>query len=1132
MKKIWHCLYVISFVSGFQITLLAQSNISVALIIPDNYASIETRCAKQFLQNLPDVNGFYLNPEDMVNNPNILDQIDVFWIHSNDSACLSQIAKNKVIWSKINKAVENGKGLLLSNNAVQLLPILGLESHKPQTRTKTLKDKGYGRMAGFHAFRSHPIFKDLNQGVYCLKPTRDITLEVNGYFGDDSFPHRGKVIGVDWDYITLSEGNKVVWEYPSGKGKVLAVGGYILFSEDNINRHHLEKFTSNCLYYLNNSDEYRPIPAFYWNNAQTSIKSFRLKDTLHLKEKTYSHFLAETSSQPKVSKNANGQYYQVSGQRIVLMGKENGGIKEIWAHPFMAMYDYKVILQAPSPALPVYLDSLIPEITIRPGCIKRHYQLQNNSLNEIIVAHPEKGIATIHYEFEGDEKTHLYITYQSNFRLMWPYSEKASRILRYSKGNKNRFHIITDFTQDYVCLTGSQRIPHQTKAGHFNGFTFDEQARIIGHVTDEAIASCCYDYLLKSKDTLDFLIIAGSEGLQAALDNFSSTAKNSARLSSEHEKAMKNLYEYHLQIETPDTLFNEAWKWYLAGINSFYIETPQLGRSLVAGFNWTGTGWNGGHRIDGRPGYSWYFGRDSEWSALAILDYGDFEKAKDVLSMLSDYQDLNGKIFHELTTSGFVHYDAADATPLYIVLACRYLRHTGDTAFIRSIWPNLLQAYKFCKSTDTDYDHLIENTNVGHGWVEGGPLYGSHTSLYLASCWNEALIAMAEMASVMNEDSLAHECSKEAYIVNHLLNDSFYDTHEQSWRQGLMKDGTWHKLESVMPAVPALFGQMKEESLQTFIEKTSGNEYITNYGSRILSNLSPYYHPHAYHAGSVWPLFTGWHAMAAYKANAFETGFRLIMANMNIFRHWGYGYSEEVLNGDVYEPAGVCRHQCWSETMAIQPVAEGMLGFEPNALQNILRIAPALPPHWNSIHIHNLRFKESLIHFTMHTDDFKQSWQFNIHGNCSPQVIFAPYFPVGSRINSIAINGQSAHFEEVINERYTQIVIYFKLDNSTRIEINYEPGISIIPEINLPEPGDKADGLRIIQSYIVDSVYVIEIEAPQNTQHTIKIKTSGERQYLIDGGYLKSCKDRIIEIGVNFQDSEKPYVRKKIRLKI
>lgn len=1132
MKKIWQYLYIILLFSGFQITLSAQSNIRVGIIISNNDTSLETRAAIQFLQNAADVNGFYLNTEDVVNHPGLIDQVDVFWIHTNDSVGLTQIRRNKSLLHKISRAVENGKGLLLSNYAVQLLPILGLENHKPQIRTKTLKDEGYGRMAGFHAFRSHPIFKDLHQGVYCLKPTKDVTLGINGYFGEDSFPHQGKVIGVDWDYITLIEENKLVWEYRSGKGKVLAVGGYMLFSQENINRRHLEKFALNCLHYLSNSTEYQRIPAFYWNDAPLSVRSFQLKDTLQIKGEAISHSWPQISIQPKIIKKANGPYYQVSGQRIVLMGKENSGIKEIWTHPFMAMHDYKVILQAPPPALPVYLDSLIPEISIQPYYIKRHYQLQNISLNEIIVVHPEKGIAAIHYEFEGDENTHLYITYQSNLRLMWPYSEKVSRILRYSKGNKNRFQVITDFTQDYVCLTGSQRMPHRTKVGHFKEFTIDEQARIIGHVTDEAMVSCCNDYLLKNHDTLDFLIIAGSEGLQPALDDFSLTIKNPGWLLSEYEKAIKNLYDRHLGIVTPDTLFNEAWKWYLAGINSFYIETPQLGRSLVAGFNWTGTGWNGGHRIDGRPGYSWYFGRDSEWSALGILDYGDFEKVREVLSMLSNYQDLNGKIFHELSTSGFVHYDAADATPLYIVLASRYLRHTGDTNFIRFIWPNLLQAYNFCKSTDTDHDHLIENTNVGHGWVEGGPLYGSHTSLYLCSCWNEALIGMAEIASVMNEDSLSHECSEEAAIVNYILNNRFYDKEKQSWHQGLMKDGSWHTLESVMPAVPALFGQMKKESLRTFLDKTSGNEYITNYGSRILSNLSPYYHPRAYHAGSVWPLFTGWHAMAAYKAKAFETGFRLIMANMNIFRHWGYGYSEEVLNGDVYEPAGVCRHQCWSETMAIQAVVEGMLGFKLNALQNLLQIAPAIPPHWNSIHIDHLRFKESVIHFSMHTDNFKQTWQFNINGKSTPQIIFAPYLPAGSQINSIEINGQSVYFERIIKEGYTQAIVQFKMEDSLRLEIYYKPGFYVIPEIILPEPGDKADGLRIIQSYLVDSVYVIELEAPQNSLHTIKVKASGEREYSIDGGFLKSCKDGILEIEVNFQSSEKLYVRKNIRVKI
>jgi hypothetical protein len=80
-------------------------------------------------------------------------------------------------------------------------------------------------------------------------------------------------------------------------------------------------------------------------------------------------------------------------------------------------------------------------------------------------------------------------------------------------------------------------MPHRTKVGHFKEFTIDEQARIIGHVTDEAMVSCCNDYLLKNHDTLDFLIIAGSEGLQPALDDFSLTIKNPGWLLSEYEKA-------------------------------------------------------------------------------------------------------------------------------------------------------------------------------------------------------------------------------------------------------------------------------------------------------------------------------------------------------------------------------------------------------------------------------------------------------------------------------------------------------------------------------------------------------------------------------------------------------------------
>jgi len=45
----------------------------------------------------------------------------------------------------------------------------------------------------------------------------------------------------------------------------------------------------------------------------------------------------------------------------------------------------------------------------------------------------------------------------------------------------------------------------------------------------------------------------------------------------------------------------------------------------------------------------------------------------------------------------------------------------------------------FLYATDTDGDRLIENTNVGHGWVEGGKLWGAHTTLYLAALWSQTL---------------------------------------------------------------------------------------------------------------------------------------------------------------------------------------------------------------------------------------------------------------------------------------------------------------------------------------------------------------------------------------------------------
>ena len=84
---------------------------------------------------------------------------------------------------------------------------------------------------------------------------------------------------------------------------------------------------------------------------------------------------------------------------------------------------------------------------------------------------------------------------------------------------------------------------------------------------------------------------------------------------------------------TDNKILEESLKWTKIGLSRFLVRTPCLGRGLVAGYGKSLPGW-----FEGRPGYAWYFGRDSEWVSLTLLDLGDFQAVKDNLLLLMKYQ--------------------------------------------------------------------------------------------------------------------------------------------------------------------------------------------------------------------------------------------------------------------------------------------------------------------------------------------------------------------------------------------------------------------------------------------------------------------------------------------------------------
>ena len=1085
------------------LTISAQVKVGFLNINNAIEKNTEVKAAYDFLKNQKKFSAEQINYNDVVNSHPTIQHFSIIWIHRPDSTDLTKEETNPKFIAALQNYVKNGGKLFLTLEAMKYLNLLRFESKQPTVKYADATDDGYGRRLGLHSYRSHPIFDGLNGGAYIFNPTKDLKTRQIGFF-ENSVPKNGKVVAVDWAYITLKEDAKLIVEYKVGKGKILSVGAYTYYGLGNNNRAHLELFTNNCLKYLTGSLKYEPTKTFYWNYSPATVYELKRKsDPVQFKS---SRKWDGNSNSIKLEKEkGTDNYWNVAGQKILVMGKEKFGIDEIWAHPFMALRDYEAGLLFDEKDSVVWLKNFQPKIEVRPESFSRIYKINNSTLREIIVASAKKSQAVVHYEFEGETSAKLVIKFYSNFRFMWPYSERTTGSIGYSVNfSGNAFSLVDK--NNFSLLAGSNKKFSNYIIGQYNGFE-KSTSGFNGIKTDKLLVGALAEIDLRKKDYADFIVSASMEN-SLTYDMLSS------------EKIYKDALSYtqkflnnSLMITTPDKDFNEGYKWALIGTDRFFVNTPGLGKSLVAGYSTTARGWDGGHKVNGRPGYGWYFGRDGCWSGFALLDYGDFKKVKSVLEFFNKYQDLSGKIFHELTTSGAVHYDASDATPLYIILAGKYLHHTGDVEFIRKNWTYIKKAIDFCYSTDTDGDHLIENTNVGHGWVEGGGLYTAHTEVYLAACWAEALRQASYMAKQIELKTESKIYNNEYEIVKKIINTDFWNEQENFLSFSKLKDGKYNSEKTVLSAVPVYFEMLDSAKAKKVADAYAENYFSSDWGVRILREDSPIFNPRGYHTGSVWPLFTGWATLAEFKNENYVQGYSHIMNNLLVYKNWQLGFVEEVLNGAEYKPGGVCPHQAWSETMVLQPTIEGMLGLEVDAANNKIKFSPRLPADWEFIKVERIKIGNSFVDFEMKRTNGKYFYNFTPTSSKQIRIEFYPSFPLGTEFQKVEINSKPT---EIKKQNHKSINLSFALNRTSKIEIDYKNGISVLPVVSHPKPNDKSEGFRILSDKLEGDAYSVEVQGISGTTQTLEVYRNG----------------KIEEVEVKFEKSDKKYINKTVKVKI
>ena len=1042
-----------------------------------------------------------------------LSHYDVVWYHRIDSMPISE--QEKQMGPILTKYTTNGGKLILSMEAVRLLNTWQIEPEPIKNKIFDATDKGFGRKVGFHAYREHPLFDQLFGGAYTWHGTIDNQCRVLGFFGENKpMASTAKVIGTLWEYIYYHPEDKILWETQLGKGSILAIGGFLYYNKENFHTEILNQFTHNCIRYLSG----QPIRSktFYWEKKSLDVKEEKTTTPKVAISQPIQWHIPKT--QEKICWKATNTTIDLPSPKAVLIAKEKSGIEEIWVHPFLSLRDYRIWLDISGRDTLVSLDSYNATVELRPNAIIRTYQDHDFYLKEVLTSQIDNAVTIAHYEWKGNNIHRIITDYKSNLRFMWPYDEYALGTIFYHWSSEANAFIIHDSNKEFVSLIGANLPGTPLLSGRFDDFIYPNK-KPQGIVTDKHQVGCSVSYNVEQSQTMDIFMIASNEGLSKVFNSYAQVIENPQSVFNTSINHYKEYLDNNLSITTPDSLFNEGFRWATISSAQFIVDTPGIGTSLMAGYSSSRRGWGGAHKISGRPGYAWYFGRDAIWSAFALTDIGDFTTVRKVLETLIRYQQIDGKIYHELTTSGSVHFDASDATPLFINLIARYLRASGDFEFVKKHMPAITKAINYCYSTDTDGDHLIEISNVGHGWLEGGDLYGSHTEFYLAGLWNAALNDAAYIASLVGDTVNKAKYKSDANIVNEIINKNF-------WNE---KGGSYTDECIVLVTVPVYMGVTDKKRSEHMMEKFASSHFSTDWGVRMINDSHPIFNPTAYHFGSVWPLFTGWTALAEYEVGRYIQGFSHIMANLQNYRGISHGRIPEVINGVVYKPSGVTLHQCWSETMVLQPIVEGMLGFAPDAPRKRLKLAPRLPFHWNTLQVEKLRIADTSISFNMKKEPGKILYVFS---STQPiQATFSPSFAPGSRVERVSVNGKEVIFDLLDNGEYMNISTEIFLDKTTQVEILLHEGMSAMPAYQLPQYGEISKGIRILSQKLTDKALEIIVEGIPGTTSSIELYLPIGYKY-IEGvdEEIKTTTEGVHTFRITFAKTKDKYTTKVIKI--
>ncbi|QQE79919.1 amylo-alpha-1,6-glucosidase [Alicyclobacillus sp. SO9] len=452
------------------------------------------------------------------------------------------------------------------------------------------------------------------------------------------------------------------------------------------------------------------------------------------------------------------------------------------------------------------------------------------------------------------------------------------------------------------------------------------------------------------------------------------------------ESDYKKWEEQSLQVTTDSEVFN---KMIGRGLRDLRTLLTDLG--------------DGPFPVAGIPWFAVPFGRDSLIAALQMLQFKP-SVARGTLRTLARLQgqELNewrveqpGKIVHEVRRGEMAnldeipfkkYYGSVDSTPLFLILAAKYYKLTGDRELINELMPHFKQALLWLDDFgDLDGDGFVEyhsNQDKGlsvqswkdsydsmihtDGEIAQSPMAVSEVQGYVYA----AKQLWGELLREFGQDARAEELTRAANSLKEQFNKEFWMEDRQYFAIAL--DGNKNQVQTITsdPGQCLWTGIVDHRYVSAVVNQLMKPGLFSGWGVRTMSAEELVYNPISYHNGSVWAhdnslILLG--LAVSGKAKAVNQLFAALLSASEEFEYQRLpelfcGHGSDV--GTIVQYPVACMPQAWAAGTPLAMV-EAIMGLKVDANARQLLLRPTWPQGITTIRCMNMQVGTDIVSFEL-----------------------------------------------------------------------------------------------------------------------------------------------------------------------